>query len=97
MAATLRETIQRLTERIDMLEAYYLASLERQRGLAEENAELRAEARRLEEELRLSRRDNEYLALSHKLASHPDEVVRARRQIAGLISDIDKCISLLGE
>ena len=97
MAATLHEAIRRLTEKVDMLEAYYLASLARQREMAEENAELRAEARRLEQELRNARRDNEFLALSHKLASHPDEVVRARRQIAGLISDIDKCISLMGE
>lgn len=97
MAATLQETIRRLAERIEMLEASYRAALERQKVLEEENSELRADAARMEQELKSARLDNEFLALSHKLASHPDEVVRARRHIAGLISDIDKCISQLGE
>lgn len=90
MAATLQEIIQRLSRRCAELEERYMV-------LLGENSELKAENARMASEIERLRSDNDFLIVSHKLASDPDELVRTRRRIAGLIGDIDKCISQLKE
>ena len=39
----------------------------------------------------------EFLAVSHKLANDADDLVAARRHIAGLIRNIDRCLEILKE
>jgi len=41
--------------------------------------------------------DAEFLAVSHKLADSPDVLVDARRHIAQLIRNIDRCLVMLKE
>lgn len=60
-------------------------------------ADLRAEISELKSQLEALKADNEYLAVSHRLASSPDEIVRSRRLISGWIRDIDRCIAQLKE
>lgn len=65
--------------------------------LKEENADLRrneAKALELRDKALL---DVEYLSVSHKLADSPDSLADARRVIAGLIKNIDRCIAMLKE
>ena len=44
-----------------------------------------------------ARLDAEFLAVSHKLANDADDLVAARRHIAGLIRNIDRCLEILKE
>lgn len=97
MAATLQETIVRLAKKVDELKSAYSQAIAERDRLKEECSGLNGELQRMAEELERVRTDNKFLILSHRLASDPDDVIRARRKISGLISDIDKCISQLKE
>ncbi len=82
-----------------------LASLaERNRNLMRINgeqsiqiADLKAEIERLNAEIKALKSDNDFLAVSHRLAAGPDEIVKSRRMIEGWIREIDKCISRIKE
>ncbi len=90
MASSLRKVIASLSARISDLEEAYKRE-------CEENERLRADLRQHASELERERADKAFLVVSHRLASEPEEIVNARRRIAKMISDIDKCISQLKE
>lgn len=97
MADPLIETMRLLKSRVKDL-------TEENSRLRAENSELQATAatlrKRAEEADTLRSRaelDAEYLAVSHKLASDPDTLIKARRHIAQLIRNIDRCLDMLRE
>lgn len=65
--------------------------------LEKENEDLRTQLSETRAELDNTRKDVEFLTMSHRLADSPDSVIRARRRIARLIRTIDNCISMLKE
>lgn len=67
------------------------------RELEIKTADLEHEVSELKSELDQARLDAEYLCVSHKLADNPDNLVAARRQIARLIRNIDRCLEMLKE
>lgn len=97
MAISLQETIKSLGKKIEAFKRLHEETLAEKLSLEKENEGLRADVAALTRELQKAKTDNEFLALSHKLASDPDQVIKARRHIARLISDIDRCISQLKE
>lgn len=97
MAASLQETVKSLGKKIEAFKRLHEETLTEKIRLEKENEGLRADVAALNKEIQKVRTDNEFLALSHKLASDPDQIVKARRHIARLISDIDRCISQLKE
>ncbi len=65
--------------------------------LEKENEDLRTQLSETRAELDNTRKDVEFLTMSHRLADSPDSVISARRRIARLIRTIDNCISMLKE
>lgn len=65
--------------------------------LSRENAELRRRAAAADEARRRTELDVEYLRVSHRLADSPDSIIEARRMIAKLIRNIDRCLEMLKE
>lgn len=90
-----------ILQQLELRQQELLAEMESLRlkceELKEENADLRrneAKALELRDKALL---DVEYLSVSHKLADSPDSLADARRVIAGLIKNIDRCIAMLKE
>lgn len=65
--------------------------------LEKENEDLQTQLSETRAELDNTRKDVEFLTMSHRLADSPDSVISARRRIARLIRTIDNCISMLKE
>ncbi len=65
--------------------------------LEKENEDLRTQLSETRAELDNTRKDVEFLTMSHRLADSPDSVISARRRIARLIRTIDNSISMLKE
>ncbi len=97
MASSLHDVIAGLSARISDLERAYEHEREANARLQAEIEGMRADLRQQASELERERADKDFLAVSHRLASEPEEIVSARRRIAKMISDIDKCISQLKE
>lgn len=97
MAEGLLTTLDRLYKRIEETTELNHSLLERCKMLEERNADLEREAREMESERDKALLDVEYLCVSHKLADDPDRLVDARRRIAGLIRNIDRCLEMLKE
>lgn len=97
MAQSLLSILENLEARQEELRAEMESLRKRNRELEEENADLRskeAEALKIRDKALL---DVEYLSVSHHLAENPDTLIDARRIIAGLIRNIDRCIAMLKE
>ena len=75
----------------------YARLKERNRLLEEENADLRRLAAEAQKEREKAMLDAEFLAVSHTLADSPDTLVSARRHLARLIRNIDRCLEMLKE
>ena len=97
MASSLRDVIASLSTRISDLEQAYKRECEANERLRAEIESLHADLHQQASELEKERADKAFMVVSHKLASEPEEIVSARRRIAKMISDIDKCISQLKE
>lgn len=97
MAEGLVTVIDRLYVRIEELKRLNATLMRRCEELGRRNGELEHEASQLRSERDRARLDAEFLTLSHKLADDPDHLVAARRQIAGLIRNIDRCLEMLKE
>lgn len=97
MAESLLQILQQLKAKQLELQAEIEALRERVRELQDENEELQtktANALRAREEALM---ETEYLKVSYRLAESPDSLVETRRIIAGLIKNIDRCITMLKE
>lgn len=97
MAKTLISDLEKLNGRIKEVVAENRRLRERNAALETENADLRM--LRLESDAARERAelDAEYLAVSHKLADSPDNLIKTRRRIAQLIRNIDRCLEMLKE
>lgn len=93
-----------MIEAIERLKSRVKALTEENRRLRGRNAELElrhSELQKQAEEADSGRQraelDAEYLAISHKLAEDPDTLIKARRHIAQMIRNIDRCLEMLKE
>lgn len=97
MAESLITNLEKLNGRIRDIMSENRRLKARNASLEEENADLRRQ--RLESDAARARAelDAEYLAVSHKLADNPDNLIKTRRRIAQLIRNIDRCLEMLKE
>lgn len=86
-----------LSRRIDGLLEERDRLLDKIRELDSENRELKAQKEQDRLLLENSRKDIEFLSMSHRLADSPEALVEARNKISKLIRTIDSCIRLLKE
>ena len=92
MATPLPDILDTLRLQIEARRKEYARLKERNRLLEEENADLRRLAAEAQKEREKAMLDAEFLAVSHKLADSPDTLVSARRHLARLIRNIDRCL-----
>lgn len=97
MASTLLSTLDRLRAAIETLKAENARLAARNIELEEENSDLRKSTKEAIELRDRATLDAEYLAVSHKLADSSDTLIAARRRIAALIRNVDRCIELMKE
>lgn len=97
MAITLISIIENLKANVVLLKEKHLSMAARIKALEEENESLRLDLENANRELEKARTDAQFLVVSHRLADSPDTLISTRRQIARLIRNIDKCISMLKE
>lgn len=97
MAESLIEILTALNAKVKDLAAMNRRLSARNSELEEENAELLRRAEEADRERDRALLDAEYLAVSHKLADDPDTLIDARRHIAQLIRNIDRCLVMLKE
>ncbi len=95
MAATLSETLLELRSKIDALGQTVSHLSAENKALKEENKLLSAEITDLQEQLQRKSLDSEFLEVSHMIADTPDSLILARRRIANMIRNIDKCLEML--
>lgn len=97
MAEPLLTILEQLDARVQALQSENERLRNRAATLETENADLRRAA---DESARTRDRallDAEFLAVSHRLADSPESLVSARRHIARLIRNIDRCLEMLKE
>lgn len=97
MAESLLSKLGKLETALKKLQATNRQLAERNRELEVMNSDLR---RQSEEALAARERaelDIKYLTVSHKLADNPDSLIATRREISGLIRNIDRCLEMLKE
>ena len=97
MATSLLTTLESLREKIAAMAASVDRLRENNSSLRMENEELRRQLSQALKERDEARLESEFLAVSHRLADDPDKIIDARRLIAGLIRNIDRCIEMLKE
>ena len=97
MSTPLPDILDTLRLQIEARRKEYARLKERNRLLEEENADLRRLAAEAQKEREKAMLDAEFLAVSHKLADSPDTLVSARRHLARLIRNIDRCLEMLKE
>lgn len=86
-----------MQQKIEALTVRAAELRERNAALEETNRQLQRQIEEITAERDRASLDSEFLALSHRLASSPDTIIDARRHIAGLIRNIDRCIEMLKE
>lgn len=97
MALPLTTKLQLIVEKVASLSKLNETLYKRIETLEEENNRLRDDYETALKELEKTRRDVEFLTMSHRLADSPDTIISTRRRIARLIRTIDNCISMLKE
>lgn len=97
MATSLLSVLESMQQKIEALTVRAAELRERNEALEETNRQLQRQIEEITAERDRASLDSEFLALSHRLASSPDTIIDARRHIAGLIRNIDRCIEMLKE
>lgn len=97
MARSLLTVLDSLREKIDALNRGVETLRTRNRELEEENEVLRRTIEDTVRERDKARLDSDFLAVSHRLAQDPDQIIDSRRLISRLIRNIDRCIEMLKE
>ena len=95
MADTLISILEQLDARIKGLKAENDRLRAANESLRLENEDLERKAVEAAKERDRAMLDAEYLAVSHKLADSPDNLVKGRRHISQLIRNIDRCLEML--
>lgn len=97
MALPLNSLLKSVDSKVTELMAIQRRQREQIVRLEKENEDLRTQLSETRAELDNTKKDVEFLTMSHRLADSPDSVISARRRIARLIRTIDNCISMLKE
>lgn len=92
MASEPEHAVDILTERVERLIARQTTLLQKLADLQGRLADLEEVTNRLRSELTTMSVNCEYLAMSHRLASSPDQLMQTRRLIAKMIRNIDRAI-----
>ncbi len=92
MASELEHAVDILTERVKRLIARQDTLLQELATLEDRLTTMEAASGRLRAELTAMSTNCEFLAMSHRLASSPDQLMRTRRLIAKMIRNIDRTI-----
>lgn len=95
MADSLISSLQAIRSKIGNLELQLEKEKAANAQLRKENDDLRSEIKEKEKELEKAKTDAEFLIYSYRLAADPDSIVETRKEIAGLIRNIDRCIEML--
>lgn len=95
MAESLLTTLQQLQSAIEDMAARNAVLTARNEELEKLNTELRLQADEAQKARQRAELDAEFLEVSHRLADDPDSIIRARRHIAKLIRNIDRCLEML--
>lgn len=97
MAVNLHETLDRLRSKSNVLIARYKALATEKENVVQQNIELQNTINSLRKQLEQAMRENEYLKLARSISLNNEDLAKSRATIAGLVRDIDKCISQLTE
>lgn len=90
-------SFQALSKKIDSLILENTSLRSRIDTLSLQNEELLGQHAQDQKALEKANKEIEYLSLSHRLASSPEALVEARKEISRLIRTIDSCIRLIKE
>ena len=90
-------SISQLSKKIDALLVEREKLLDQIQKLKAENHELSLQHQNDVMLLENTKKDVEFLRLSHKLADSPEALVEARKEISSLVRTIDSCIRLIKE
>lgn len=97
MASSLITILENLESRIAALQTEMEELRERNTELEIMNSDLRNREAKAQQDREQALLDVEYLKVSYRLAESPDTLADARKVIAGLIRNIDRCIEMLKE
>ena len=91
----LKDKLQNLSRKVDILRKRYLALLNENKEMARQIERQELEIAKLEKDLAQLRIDNEFLRVAHSVPSNPETVERYKKQVAKMVRDIDRCIKQL--
>lgn len=97
MVHDISDVLKILSGKIDTLREQCLAMQAELERREDEIRKLEADALAKEREIDRLSQENQFLKVSHRLASSPDDLIEARKKIAGLMRSIRKCIAQLKE
>ncbi|MGM9803916.1 MAG: hypothetical protein ACI308_07050 [Muribaculaceae bacterium] len=95
MASDLRNILQRVERKCEILVEKYREVMSAKEAVEEENERQKAEILKLTVENQRLRQENEYLRVVRNLATTPEAIEQAKARISKMVRDIDKCISQL--
>lgn len=93
----LLQSLSALSRTIDSLLEQQKKLSARVKSLEMKNSELLKTQEETGRKLEELRKENEFLVLSHRLASSPEALVAARTKISKLLRTIDSCIRMITE
>lgn len=97
MAENLKQTLERLRGKTDLLTQRYRALLQEKQVADMRNEELTALNQRQQQEINRLQQEVEYLKVVTTLNPDHKDVEKSRAFLSGLVREIDKCISELKE
>lgn len=97
MASELRETLERIRNKSEVLLEKYDTLRSERDGLAMKIEEMQSELEQMRKENERLRRDYEYMKMARTLAPDMGDVEHYRSIIGKLVRDIDKSIAQLNE
>lgn len=97
MASSLLSVLESLRVKIEALNESVATLRAQKKELEDENESLRRSLAEAQLERDKARLDSDFLAVSHRLAQNPDNIIEGRRLISRLIRNIDRCIEMLKE
>lgn len=95
MSAKITDILNGLGTKLQLMLTKYKSVKEERDNALQRCAELEARNLKLAHALQEANTEIEYLRISHKVASTPDDVLRSRILLTELVKKIDKCISQL--
>lgn len=95
MASELRDTLQRLQHKSEVLIEKYHALSQQCQQLTQQLTQQQERCQQLEQKVQRLQSENEYMRMAHAVAPTPQAVQQSRAMIARIVRDIDRCIAQL--